>query len=151
MEWFTAAMAWLRENAAALSAVVVPVFLGVIGPLRAEGAGGRVFRRVRRLAQLRSLLPDGSDAAVRVDGLLASEVDDLAKRHERRLNRENLAAIIIMSLLGGAISAGLVTWAQVIEGVGSTVVWVLFWLWTVSVLTLVLVGGLSKLYDTNEQ
>lgn len=151
MEWFTAAMAWLRENAAVLSAVVVPVFLGVVGPLRAREAGGRTFRRVRRLAQLRSLLPDGSAAAVRLDGLLASEVDDLAKRHERRLNRENLAAIIVVSLLGGAISAGLVTWAQATEGVGSTVVWVLFWLWTVFVLMLVLVGGLSKLYDVKER
>ncbi|MBD7956842.1 hypothetical protein H9651_04275 [Microbacterium sp. Sa4CUA7] len=150
MDWFAAMMAWLRENAAVLSAVVVPVFLGVIGPMRAREAGGRFYRRVRRLAQLRPLLSDGSSAADRLDELLDSEVEKLAKRHARKLNGANLAAIIFVSLVGGAISFGLVTWAQAITGPGAAVVWVLFWLWSFLVAVFVLVGGSQSLYKVEE-
>jgi len=144
-------MTWLRQNLAVLSAVVVPVFLGVIGPLRAREAGGRFYRRVRRLAQLRPLLHDGSSAADRLDKLLVSEIDNLAMRHARKLDGGNLAAIIFVSLIGGAVSFGLVTWAQAITGVASTVVWVVFWVWTFLLAVFVLVGGLSSLYKTDEK
>lgn len=143
-------MGWLRENAAVLSAVVVPLLLGVIGPLRAREAGGRFYRRFRRIAQLRPMLSDGSDAAKRLDALLAAEVEKLAQRHARKLDGANLAAIISVSLLGGAVSYGLVSWAQAISGVGAAVVWVLFAVWSLLVLMLVLVGGLSRLYKTDE-
>jgi hypothetical protein len=150
MDWLGTAMGWLRENAAVLSAVVVPVFLGVIGPLRAREAGGRFYRRVRRLAQLRPQLSDGSIAADRLDELLAAEVEKLAKRHSRKLNGANLAAIVFVSLVGGAASFGLVTWAQAISGVGAAVIWVLFWVWSFLVVVFVLVGGLPSLYKTEK-
>ncbi|MCK8476913.1 hypothetical protein [Microbacterium aurugineum] len=150
MDLFAALMAWLRENAAVLSAVVVPVFLGVIGPLRAREAGGRFYRRVRRLAQLRPLLPDGSSAADRLDGLLADEVEKLARRHSRKLHGGTLATIIVVSLIGGAVSFGLVTWAQAITGAGAAAVWVLFWVWSFLVVVFVLAGGLPSLYKTDE-
>ncbi|OUD86753.1 hypothetical protein BC477_02070 [Clavibacter michiganensis subsp. michiganensis] len=38
-----------------------------------------------------------------------------------------MGAIIVVSLIGGAVSFGLVTWAQAITGFGATIVWVLFW------------------------
>ena len=150
MDGFAAVMAWLRENAAVLSAVVVPVFLGVIGPLRAREAGGRFYRRVRRIAQLRPLLADGSSAADRLDVLLDAELENLAMRHSRKLNGANLAAIIVVSLVGGAVSFWLVTWAQAITGAGAAVVWGLFWVWSFLVLVFVLVGGLPTLYKTEE-
>ena len=151
MEWFAAVMAWLRENAAVLSAVVVPVFLGVIGPLRARETGGRFYRRVRRPAQLRPLLSEGSSAAKCLDELLADEVERLAKRHSRRLHGGILAVIIVVSLIGGAVSFGLVTWAQAITGAGAAAVWVLFWVWSCFVLVFVLAGGLPSLYKTDEE
>lgn len=150
MEWFATVMAWLRENAAVLSAVVVPVLLGVIGPLRAREAGGRFYRRVRRLAQLRPHLTDGTAAADRLDDLLDAEIGKLAVRHSRKLDGSNLAAIIIVSLFGGAVSFGLVTWAQGLTGFGATVVWGVFWVWSFSIVMLVLVGGLSRLYKPDE-
>ncbi|MWJ01845.1 hypothetical protein DOU13_12065 [Clavibacter michiganensis subsp. michiganensis] len=61
-----------------------------------------------------------------------------------------MGAIIVVSLIGGAVSFGLVTWAQAITGFGATIVWVLFWGWSFLVVVLVLVGGLSRLYKTNE-
>ena len=146
---FDDVMVWLRENAAVLSAVVVPVLLGVIGPLQAREAGGRFYRRVRRLAQLRPLLHDGSGAADLLDKLLASELEKLATRHSRKLDGANMAAIIFVSLVGGAVSFGLVTWAQAITGAGATVIWILFWGWSFLVVVLVLVGGLSRLYKTD--
>ena len=150
MDWLGTVMGWLRENAAVLSAVIVPLFLGVIGPLRAREAGGRFYRRLRRIAQLRPMLSDGSDAANRLDGLLADEIEKLAQRHARKLDGANLAAIIFVSLLGGAVSFGLVTWAQAVTGLFSVVAWSLFWGWSLLVLTLVLVGGLSRLYKITD-
>lgn len=143
-------MSWLRENAAVLSAVVVPVLLGVIGPLRAREAGGRIYRRVRRLAQLRPLLHDGSAAADRLDSLLADQVEHLAARHSRKVNSSTLIGIVFVSLVGGAISFGLVTWAQAITGAGAVAVWIAFWVWSVLIVIFVLVGGLSTLYKTDE-
>lgn len=143
-------MSWLRENAAVLSAVVVPLLLGVIGPLRAKEAGGRIYRRVRRLAQIRPLLNDDSTAADRLDLLLADEVESLALRHSRKLNTSTLIGIVFVSLIGGAISFGLVTWAQAITGAGAAAVWIAFWVWSLLVIIFVLIGGLPTLYETDE-
>lgn len=74
----------------------------------------------------------------------------LAMRHSRKLNGSSLAAIIVVSLIGGAVSFGLVTWAQAITGAGAAAVWVLFRVWSFLVLMFVLVGGLSTLYKTDE-
>lgn len=150
MEWFATVMAWLRENAAVLSAVVVPVLLGVIGPLRAREAGGRFYRRVRRLAQLRSHLTDGTAAADRLDELLDAEIGKLAVRHSRKLDGINLFTIVFLAVVGGVVSFGLVTWAQAISGAGAAAVWVLFWIWSVTVVIFVIVGGLPGLYKSDK-
>ncbi len=145
-------MVWLEENLAVLSAVVVPILLGVIGPVVSREAGGREYRRVKRHAQLRSLLTDGSDAAKKMDVLLDHEVGRFADRSvtraSRKLNGGNLAAIVVVSLFGGAVSFSLVTWAQASTGFWAWVAWILFALWTFGVLIFVLVGGLANLYKT---
>lgn len=145
-------MEWLQENLAVLSAVIVPILLGVIGPLISREAGSREYRRVKRHAQLRSLLADGSDAAKKMDVLLEHEVGRLADRSStrtsRKLNGGNLAAIVVVSLIGGLVSFGLVTWAQAGTGFWAWVAWIAFALWTFSVLVFVLVGGLANLYKT---
>ncbi len=145
-------MVWLEENLAVLSAVVVPILLGVIGPLISREAGTREYRRVKRHAQLRSLLTDGSDAAKKMDALLDHEVGRLVDRSSTRASRKldggNLAAIVFVSLIGGAVSFGLVTWAQATTGFWAWVAWIGFALWTFAVLIFVLVGGLANLYKT---
>jgi len=144
-------MEWLEDNLAVLSALFVPVLLGVIGPLTSREAGGRQYRRVRRHAQLRGLLGDGSSAAKRMDVLLDSEIQLLAERQSRKVNGANLAAIVIVSILGAAISFGLVTWAQGSDGFWAWIAWVLVGAWTLFIVLLVLVGGLSNLYKQDEK
>ncbi len=96
-EFLLSIIAGLRANAAVLRAVVVPILLGIIGPLRIRESGGRFYRRVRWLAQLRPLLADDSDAAKRLDGLLEVAIGKLSERHSRKLDGANLAAIIAVS------------------------------------------------------
>lgn len=62
---------------------------------------GRFHRRLRRLAQLRRLPPDGSGAADRLGPLLDAEVEKKAKRQARKLGGGVLAAIVLVSLVGG--------------------------------------------------
>ncbi|WP_448759515.1 hypothetical protein [Actinomyces oricola] len=117
--------------------------------------GGRELRRIRRHAHLRSLLPDGSEAASKMDSLLASEVELFTTRASKRIGRKidsgNLAAIIIISLFGGGASFALVTFAQALSGVWAWVLWAVFIGWTLFVLLLVFVGGLPNLYKTEDK
>ncbi len=144
-------MGWLQGNLAVLSALFVPVLLGVIGPLTSREAGGRQYRRVRRHAQLRGLLRDGSSAAKRMDALLDSEIQLLTDRRSRKLNGANLAAIVVVSIVGAAISFFLVTWAQGSVGLWAWVAWILFGAWTLFIVLLVLVGGLQNFYKQVEE
>lgn len=151
MDWLGVIMGWLEDNLAVLSALFVPVLLGVIGPLTSREAGGRQYRRVRRHAHLRGLLGDGSSAAERMDALLDSEIKMLADRQSRKLNGANLAAIVVVSIFGAAISFGLVTWAQWSVGFWAWVAWIVFGAWTLFIVLLVFVGGLANLYKQDEK
>ena len=146
-------MEWLDSNLAVLSGLMAPILLGIVGPLMQRDAGGRELRRIRRHAHLRSLLSDGSEAASKLDDLLALETERYASRISLRIGRKidggNLAAIIVVSLIGGGISFGLVTWAQALSGGWAWLLWIVFGAWTLFVLLLVLVGGLSSLYKTD--
>ena len=148
-------MEWLQSNLAVLSGLLVPVLLGVVKPLMEREPGGRELRRIRRHAQLRVLLPNGGEAASRLDSLLATEVDGFvsraSKRHGRQIDPGNLATIVVVSLLGSGISFGLVTWAQSVSGIAAWVLWILFAAWTLFVLLLVFVGGFLNLYKTEEK
>lgn len=134
---------------------MVPLLLGVVKPLMEREAGGRELRRIRRHAHLRSLLPNESEAASKLDLLLASEIElftaRVSNRIERKIDGENLATIIVVSLIGGGISFGLVTWAQAVSGVWAWLLWIVFATWTLLVLLLVFVGGFSGLYKTEDK
>lgn len=145
-------MEWLESNLAVLSGLLVPVLLGIVKPLMARESGGRDLRQIKRHAQLRALLPDDGEAAGHLDKLLATEVEHFASRVSRKVGRQidgaNLATIIVVSLVGGGVSYGLVSWAQAVSGFGAGVLWVVFGVWTLSVFLLVFVGGFSRLYKS---
>lgn len=147
-------MNWFLDNLAVISGVFVPVLLGVIGPLMAREKGSRRHRRIRRIAELRNLLADSNIAVEKVDELIEIEVEQYVEqsvaRATRSLDGANLAAIIVVALIGGGFSFGLVTGAQAATGFWSGVLWVVFIGWTVFVIGLVLVGGLANLYKTTD-
>lgn len=142
---------WLENNLALLSGVVVPLLLGVVKPLMERQAGGSEFRRIRQHVHLRVELPDGSEAAKKLDRLILQEIEFYVERISpqvgRKLDKANLAAIAVVSLMGGGVSYGLVTWAQAASGVWAWILWIAFFCWGIVVL-LVLVGGLSSLYKS---
>lgn len=141
---------WVSQNLAVISGVLVPLLLAVVGPILERDGGGRDLKRIKRYAQLRSMLVDGSEAASDIDSLLAAETGALLDRNMPRVGREidggNIFAIFCVSLLGGAASFGLVTWAQHTVGFWSGVLWFVFAGWTVIILLLVLIGGSSSFY-----
>lgn len=147
-------MGWIENNLAILSGALVPVLVVVLKPLMEREAGGSRLRRIRRFAQLRSALPDGSLAVTKLDELLACEVESLASISKQRLGRKldggTVAAVIIVSLVGGLLSFLLVIWAQNSSGIWATVLWVVVSLWTAFVLLFVLVGGVPNLYKKSE-
>lgn len=147
-------MEWFESNLAVLSGLLVPLLLGIVKPLMEREAGGRELRRIKRHAQLRALLPDDGEAAAKLDTLLATEVDYFASRASRKVGRQvdaaNLATIIVVSLIGGGVSYGLVTWAQAVSGVWSGLLWIVFAVWTLFLILLVFLGGLSRFYKTAE-
>lgn len=148
-------MAWLSANLALLSGVVVPLLLGLVKPLIERQSGGRALRQLRRHAELRALLPKGSEAQSQLDSLLDAESEKLASAAKQKIGRKvdsaNLGAIFVVSAGGGAISYGLVRWAQATSGLGAGVLWVVFAAWTMFILLLVFVGGLPAFYKSPDK
>lgn len=147
-------MSWIEDNLAVISGILVPLLLGIVKPVMERDYGYREIRRITKYAQLRSLLKDGTEAASNVDSLLSVETENLvANRLEqagRKVDVTNLIVIIVVSLVGGAISFSLVTWAQSVSGVWSGLLWVVFAIWTLFVILLVFVGGLSNFYKRSD-
>lgn len=141
---------WLSENLAALSAILVPITVSIVGPLMQREKLSRDLRRMRQHAELRRLLPKKSKAANNLDATLAVETHQLLLRVEERSNRSldgtNLAVMIATSLVGGVISYFLVLWAQSLSGIWQVLVWMLLVSWVMLILLFVLVGGLPSLY-----
>lgn len=149
-------MGWVEENfAAVLSGVLVPLLVVVVKPLMERDSGGRELRRIRRHAQLRSLMPSESEAAAKLDAILSQELDRFVLRETQRLMRKidgiTIFMMIAFSGVGGAISFGLVTWAQASVGIWAWTLWAVCVVWTLFVLVFVLVGGLTNLYQKVEE
>lgn len=139
-----------------MTGVIVPILLGVIKPIVAAlGSESRELRRVRQHAQLRSLLPDGGEAAKEMDALLKVEVTKLSSRTQtflnRKVNKSNLSAIIFFSILGGLFSCLLVWLAQFTSGILSVVLWGIFIIWTLLVILFVFVGGMPNFYTYSDK
>jgi hypothetical protein len=138
-----------------MNGVIVPILLGIVKPMVARAAESRELRRIRQHAQLRSLLPDDGDAAKEMDLLLKAEVAKLSSRKQSILNRKvdksNLIAIIVFSILGGMPSFLLAWLAQSTSGGLSVVFWGAFIIWTLFVILFVFVGGMSNFYTYSDK
>ena len=139
-----------------MTGVIVPMLLGVVKPVVAAlGSESRELRRIRQHAQLRSLLPDDGDAAKEMDLLLKVEVAKLSSRTRsvlnRKVNKSNLFAIIVFSIIGGLFSSFLAWFAQSTSGGLSVVFWGTFIIWTLLVILFVFVGGLPNFYTHNDK
>ena len=139
-----------------MTGVIVPMLLGVVKPgVAALGSESRELRRIRQHAQLRSLLPDDGDAAKEMDALLKVEVAKLSSRTQlilnRKINKSNLTAIIILSIFGGLFSSLLAWLAQSTSGGLSVALWGVFIIWTLLVILFVFVGGMPNFYIHNDK
>lgn len=140
---------WLQHNLPTLSGSVVAL-MGAFRPLLDWFVGDPRIRRVRKYADLRAALVEGTEAASLMDALLADEVRDLSERSLRRRSRqvdgETIAAIVFVSVVAGTVSYGLAYLAQSTTGAVSFLSWLVFFTWTGFAILLVLAGGMPRIY-----
>lgn len=138
-----------------MTGVIVPILLGIVKPMVAREAESRELRRIRQHAQLRSLLPDDGDAAKEMDLLLKVEVAKLSSRTRsvlnRKINKSNLATIMLVSVVGGCISYVLALLAQTNLGGWSIFFWILFIIWILIVFIFVFFGGMPNFYTYSDK
>jgi hypothetical protein len=138
-----------------MTGVIVPILLAIVKPMVAREAESRELRRIRQHAQLRNLLPDDGDAAKEMDLLLKVEVAKLSSRTRsvlnRKVNKSNLAAIMLVSFVGGCISYVLAWLAQTNLWGWSIFFWILFIIWILIVFIFVFFGGLPNFYTHNDK
>lgn len=95
------------------SAITVALLTIVLGPMLRGELSGRLAKRVAAHAELRVKIADVPDALYDLNHLLASEVAVLREREEARLTRTvnsgNVAALILVALVGGGAVYGMVT------------------------------------------
>ena len=135
---------WLQHNLPALNGSVVAL-MGVFRPLLDWFMDDPRIRRVRKYADICAALVEGAEEAGVMDDLLADEVRDLSKRSLRRRSRRldvgTIAAILFVSIGAGFGSYWLTYGVQSATGIVSTLLWLVFWVWTGVAIFLVLVGG----------
>ena len=138
-----------------MTGVIVPILLGIVKPMVAREAESRELRRIRQHAQLRSLLPDDGDAAKEMDLLLKVEVAKLSSRTRsvlnRKINKSNLATIMLVSVVGGCICYVLALLAQTNLGGWSIFFWILFIIWILIVFIFVFFGGMPNFYTYSDK
>jgi hypothetical protein len=83
--------------------------------------------------------------------LLDFEIQLLAERQSRKVNGADPASIVVVSIVGAAISFGLVTWAQGSVGFSAWPARFLFGAWTLFIVAIVVIGGLSGLCKQGEK
>lgn len=97
------------------SAVAVAILTVVIGPILRGEASGRLAKRIAAHADLRQKLEGNSVALQHLDSLLTSESQVLNERETYRLTRKlnggNVAALVVVALVGGGLVYGLVSGA----------------------------------------
>lgn len=97
------------------SAVAVAILTVVVGPILRGEASGRLAKRIAAHADLRQKLEGNSAALQHLDSLLVSESQVLEERETYRLTRKlnggNVAALVLVALVGGGLVYGLVSGA----------------------------------------
>lgn len=125
--------------------------LGLVGKIFLGGSSSSLAKDVRHHAELRGKLEVGTAAAAELDELLAAETLALKERSLARLTRKvnpgAVAAVIVVTVLGGLVFYGL--WsgtAAVADGLWFWVLVVVTALYGLFFLAFMLVG-LGKIYD----
>lgn len=134
------------------SAISVAILTVVIGPLLRGEISGQLPKRIATHSDMRQNLKGNAEAIAHLDALLTSETRVLKDREMHRLTRKlnggNVAALILVALVGGGVVYGLVSAAVAFADRP-----VIFWLFIV---VAVLVGlfaialaaaGLGTLYE----
>jgi hypothetical protein len=112
------------------SAIAVAILTVIVGPLLSGELGSGLARRTLHHAELRSKLADQSTSARQIDVLLEAETKALSDRGinriGRKLNGGNVAALVFVSLIGGALVFASATWALATSNnFGAAVLWAL--------------------------
>ncbi|PQZ51102.1 MULTISPECIES: hypothetical protein [unclassified Microbacterium] len=102
------------------SAIAVALLTVVVGPLLRGEVSGKLHKRIAAHADLREKLEGNKVALTDLDDLLNEEVKVLRDREVYRLTRQlnggNVAALVIVALVGGAIVYGLVSGGLALQG-----------------------------------
>lgn len=128
-------------------AVAVLSFLSsLIKFFNEQNIGIKVTKRAKEYADIYSSLPDGIDAKTDVAKLLKLETEQLLERRLRKINYGNVAAVIIVALVGGGLSYLLALWATNSPTIIAVLAWILFT--AVAFFTLgISITGLASVYQ----
>lgn len=150
----TRLMEWWLDNLVPLLSALVPL-LSLAVPPAVTSRPDRNTLRLRRYAEIRSLLPGESEAWAKLDELISREVDAVVASVESKAGRSvdgvNLFSMIVVSAIGGAIVFGGSLWAQSLTGLWAIVLWVLVTVVAISFLLLVGIGGISSFYKYEQK
>lgn len=109
------------------AAVAVLSFLtSLIKFFSEQNVGMKVTKRAKEYADIYTSLPDSVDAKADVAKLLKIETGKLLERRTRKINYANVAAVIVVALVGGALSYLLALWAINSVVFIAVVAWILF-------------------------
>ena len=147
-------MDWLTEHLPMLLSAFVAVSSALIAVVKLFTESSTSTRRIKRLADLADVytkLPDGLEAKGSIGDTLTTEANRMKERTERKVNAANIAAALIIAVIGGAMTFGLASWATSSPSALWTVVaWVLFVI--VAFFTLALaVAGLALMYSHDSE
>lgn len=105
-----------------LSALGVALLTAVTGPIVRGETDSKLVKRLARHVDIRARLSGNRQAEEYLDELVAMESRVLLKRESRRLNRTvdggSVAALVFVSLTGGAVVYFLVAWAIALDSRG---------------------------------
>jgi predicted small lipoprotein YifL len=109
------------------SAITVALLTVVVGPLLRGEASGLLVKRITSHAALREKLGENIEALKHLDALLVKEFEVLKERETYRLTRKvnggNVAALVLVALVGGTSVYGLISATMSVTGAP-----VLYWL-----------------------
>lgn len=100
----------------AISAIAVSLLTVVLGPLLRGEISGRLVKRIAVHADLRQKIEGNEKAIAELDSLLAIEIASLREKETyrlyRKINGANVAALVVVAVIGGLVEYFLVSVAS---------------------------------------
>lgn len=146
-------MSWLVDNLPVISGSIVAVLSILISLLRLSKETDISSKKIKRLSgivEIYNNMPENTHGKKTMSDVIDIEVSKFKGILTRKVNKANVSAVVVVSIVGGLVSYGVALWATSVSIIWAVILWIAFSFIAFFTIGLVAVG-LASVFEEDKE